>query len=186
MRLTRRRDERHAALEAAASAAVLRDHELRAEQTLHNGDIEGVEATEIDEFDNAFGDGTNLMNVNLPDNSALSQHKAVLLENLNKKLDEVEFKTCNNCLGEGFDLSVEDGRCSSCHNDTVQEILCRNGQRRIKHPGTPFTDPLMEDMLIARVKSYMQVRWTKGQQLCYQDHIINFRQDITEIAALST
>jgi hypothetical protein len=25
----------------------------------------------------------------------------------------------------------------------------------------------MEDMLIARVKSYMQVRWTKGQQLLY-------------------
>lgn len=40
----------------------------------------------------------------------------------------------------------------------------------------------MEDMLIARVKSYMQVRWTKGRQLCYKDHIVNFRQDITEIA----
>lgn len=40
----------------------------------------------------------------------------------------------------------------------------------------------MEDMLIARIKSYMQVRWTKGRQLCYNDHIINFRQDITEIA----
>jgi hypothetical protein len=38
----------------------------------------------------------------------------------------------------------------------------------------------MEDMLITRVKSYMQVRWTKGQQLCYQD--VNFCQDITEIA----
>lgn len=41
----------------------------------------------------------------------------------------------------------------------------------------------MEDMLIARIKTYMQVRYTKGRQLCYQDHIINFPQDITEIAA---
>lgn len=40
----------------------------------------------------------------------------------------------------------------------------------------------MEDMLISRVKTYMQVRYTKGRQLCYQDHIINFPQDITEIA----
>ena len=40
----------------------------------------------------------------------------------------------------------------------------------------------MEEMLIARVKVCMQVRWTKGCQLCYQDHIVNFRQDITEIA----
>ena len=35
----------------------------------------------------------------------------------------------------------------------------------------------MEEMLIARVKCWMQVRWTKGRQ-CY----INFRQDITAIA----
>jgi hypothetical protein len=65
---------------------------------------------------NTFSDGTNLMNVNLSDDSALSQHKAALLENLNKNLDKVEFKTCDDCLEEGFDLSVEDGRCSSCHN----------------------------------------------------------------------
>jgi hypothetical protein len=40
----------------------------------------------------------------------------------------------------------------------------------------------MEEMLISRVKACMQVRWTKGRQLCYQDHIVNFRQDITEMA----
>ncbi|KAJ7151287.1 hypothetical protein C8R43DRAFT_836878, partial [Mycena crocata] len=37
-------------------------------------------------------------------------------------------------------------------------------------------------MIIARVKSVMQVRWTRGRQLCYKDHIINFRQDIINIA----
>ena len=36
-------------------------------------------------------------------------------------------------------------------------------------------------MPIARVKSYMQVRWTKGRQLCYQDHVVNFRQHITKL-----
>jgi hypothetical protein len=40
----------------------------------------------------------------------------------------------------------------------------------------------MEDMLIARVKSYTQVRWTKRQQSCYQDHIVNFSRHVTEIA----
>lgn len=28
----------------------------------------------------------------------------------------------------------------------------------------------------------MQVRWTKGRQLCYRDHIVNFPQNISEIA----
>ena len=40
----------------------------------------------------------------------------------------------------------------------------------------------MEDMLIAHVKTYMQICWTRGQQLFYHDHIVNFRQDITDIA----
>jgi len=57
---------------------------------------------------------------------------------------------------------------------TTQVTLCENGCLK------GLTD--MEDMLIARVKSYMQVRWTKGRQLCYKDHIVKFRQDITEIA----
>ena len=35
----------------------------------------------------------------------------------------------------------------------------------------------MEDMLIARVKSVTVVRWTKGRQLSYQDHIVNFHQN---------
>jgi hypothetical protein len=124
---------------------VLRDRELRAEQTLHNGDIGGVEATEIDEFDNAFGDGTDLMNVDLPDDSALSRHEAALLENLNKKLDEVEFKTCDDCLEEGFDLSVEDGRCSSCRNDTGEPVQKWSAANKV-HPGTTFTDPLSQSV----------------------------------------
>ncbi|KAF5336454.1 hypothetical protein D9611_006665 [Ephemerocybe angulata] len=37
-------------------------------------------------------------------------------------------------------------------------------------------------MLISRIKTYMQVRYTSGRQLSYKDHIINFRQDISTIA----
>lgn len=40
----------------------------------------------------------------------------------------------------------------------------------------------MEEMLIARTKTVMQVRWTKGRQLCYKDHIVNLPQNISEIA----
>jgi hypothetical protein len=37
-------------------------------------------------------------------------------------------------------------------------------------------------MLIARIKPVMHVRYTRGHQLCYKDHIINLPQDITEVA----
>jgi hypothetical protein len=99
----------------------------------------------IDEFDNVFGDGTNLMNVDLPDDSALSRHEAALLENPNKQLDEIELKTCDDCLEEGFDLSVEDGRCSSCRNDTGDPVRKWSAANEV-HPGTPFTNPLSQSL----------------------------------------
>src|ERR1700761_747912 len=40
----------------------------------------------------------------------------------------------------------------------------------------------MEEMVISRVKTVMQVRYTKGRQLCYKDHIVNLPQNIIEIA----
>ena len=36
--------------------------------------------------------------------------------------------------------------------------------------------------MIARIKPIMHVRYTRGRQLCYKDHIVNLPQDITEVA----
>lgn len=94
---------------------------------LREGDAEGIEAADVDQFDAVFGDGADLMNLDLPDDSAVSEREA-----------------SDDCL--------EEGMCS--------------------RPGLTFSYSSnqllgdMEDMLIARVKSYMQVRWTKGPQLC--------------------
>jgi hypothetical protein len=40
----------------------------------------------------------------------------------------------------------------------------------------------IEEQMIALVKPCMQVHYTKGHQLCFQDHIINFFQNIDSIA----
>lgn len=40
----------------------------------------------------------------------------------------------------------------------------------------------IEEMLISRVTPIMQVRHTRGRQLCYKDHIVNLPQDIAPIA----
>ena len=40
----------------------------------------------------------------------------------------------------------------------------------------------IEEMLIARTKVVMKVRWTSGRQLSYSDHIVNLPQNIEEIA----
>ncbi|KAL1725167.1 hypothetical protein EV714DRAFT_221876, partial [Schizophyllum commune] len=40
----------------------------------------------------------------------------------------------------------------------------------------------VEEMLISLVKMHIQVRYTRGRQLQYKDHIVNFPQDISELA----
>ena len=40
----------------------------------------------------------------------------------------------------------------------------------------------IEEMMIAWVMPLMQVRYTKGHQLCYKEHIVNLPQDISAIA----
>jgi hypothetical protein len=40
----------------------------------------------------------------------------------------------------------------------------------------------IEEMLIARIKPVMHVRYTTGRQLSYKDHIINLPQDIADVA----
>ena len=41
----------------------------------------------------------------------------------------------------------------------------------------------MEEMLIALVQPMMQVQYIKGGQLCCQDYIVNFPQDVSSIVA---
>jgi hypothetical protein len=138
--LRRWRDERHAALEATAAAAV-QHPEVPADENWHNGDVDGVEVAQFDEFDNVFGDGSDLMDVDLPLDSALSRGDAALLNNLNKKMDEIDFSTCDDCLEEGFDLTLVDGTCSRCRRDTGHPVRKWSAANNV-HPGRPFICPL--------------------------------------------
>lgn len=116
--MTRKR-ERRAALSAAVDAAQPVEQEFEA-TALQDGDVEGVEVPNVDEFDKAFGDGADLMNVDLPDDSALSQREAA-----------------NDCLEDGFDLNLADGRCSRCHGDKGDPVRKWSAANKV-HPGNLY------------------------------------------------
>ena len=127
--LTRRREQR-----AALSAPVTQDLEAEAEAAALQGDAEGVEV-DVDEFDAVYGDGADLMDIDLPNDSALSHREATLLANLNRKLDEIKFEACNYCLEEGFDLKVADEMCLSCRSDKGDPVRKWSRENNIQ-PGT--------------------------------------------------
>jgi len=120
--------------------ALSQDHEAEAEAEAEaaalQGNAKGVDA-DVDEFDAIYGDGTDLMDIDLPDNSALSHHEATLLENLNRKLDEIKFEACNYCLEECFDLKVADEMCLSCQSDKGDPVQKWSRENNVQ-PGTTF------------------------------------------------
>jgi len=93
-------------------------------------DADGVETVDVDAFDHIFGDGADLMNVDLPTNFAVSAREEAQSKNLNEKLDAIEFETRDSCWEEGFDLDVKDGICGACRHD---KDPVKNGPRPIKY-----------------------------------------------------
>jgi hypothetical protein len=95
---------------------------------------EGVSIEPPDEFDAVFGDGNDLMSIDLPDDTALSDKEAKLMEKLNEELAAIKYESCDHCLEDGFSLNVIDGMCASCRSnpgDPVRKWSAENGV----HPG---------------------------------------------------
>ncbi|KAI0690491.1 hypothetical protein BC835DRAFT_1212865, partial [Cytidiella melzeri] len=95
--------------------------------------------------------------------------------------------TCTTCHERGFERGVIHGECLRCRNDKrgpAKKFSDENGMNPASvRPLCLQNLTKMEEMLISPVLPIMQVRYTKGRQLCYRDHVVNFPQDISAIAA---
>ena len=75
------------------------------------------------------------MNINLPDDSALSAREQALLKQLNEKLDDIKFETCNYCFElEGFGMQVNYGMCATCKRDNGDPVRKWSAENGV-HPG---------------------------------------------------
>ncbi|KAF7371836.1 hypothetical protein MVEN_00040400 [Mycena venus] len=185
--LISRRDAR-ASTARTGEAAADRDAEDHGEGLNPDEDDEGVQAGPVDEYDAFFGDGLDLAGIDLPGDSAVSLDQAECIKNMDRALDALAIEKCGCCREEGFDVKLKGpGLCTRCFNDKRDTRLWSDGNKvnpmpEDLRPGCVRNLTDMEEMLIARVKPIMQVRWTRGHQLCYKDHIVNLPQDISPIA----
>jgi hypothetical protein len=136
--LARRHESPHDNRRAADEASAVRDREHGARDVLPfvQPVDEAVEAAEADEFDDGFSDGPDLMEVDLPNDCAVTQREAILLRYLNQKLDAIEYTACDDCLEEGFDLCLADGRCSRCRADSSDPVRKWSPENKV-HPAEP-------------------------------------------------
>ncbi|KAJ7854134.1 hypothetical protein B0H13DRAFT_1642512, partial [Mycena leptocephala] len=166
--LGRRREEISAARAApTGQAAAERDQESQGDGSIPDEEDEGVQAGPVD-YDAIFGDGSDLAGIDLPDDSAISPDEAQCLKNFDAALDAVKISACGCCREEGFNIKLKaSGECARCNNDHRDIKMWSDENHVNPMPENIRPDCLknlteMEEMLIARIKPVMQVRWTRG------------------------
>ncbi|KAJ5894970.1 hypothetical protein N7495_006661 [Penicillium taxi] len=84
-----------------------------------------------------------------------------------------------------FSMNVKDNICARCRKVDLDATQCHLfSKENNMHPGQLPTLPELtqvEEMLIARVHVFMEVRLVRGQQFKYRGHIVNFLRDIGKV-----
>ncbi|KAJ7801274.1 hypothetical protein B0H14DRAFT_2238188, partial [Mycena olivaceomarginata] len=128
---------------------------------------EGVQTADLDEYD-ALLDGENFPHMDLPDDSAVSPDEATCMRNFDAAINAIKDEICGCCHEEGFNIQLKaSGNCSRCHGDRRDVKMWSdannvNPMPENQRPACVKNLTEMEEMLIARIKPVMQVRWTRG------------------------
>ncbi|KAJ7061425.1 hypothetical protein C8F01DRAFT_956965, partial [Mycena amicta] len=148
---------------------------------LGDDDADGVARNQpVDEYDEIFGNGGEMMDIDLPEDVAVSAREATAMAKMNAELDALSIRQCAGCREESFDLKLKTatfcGRCAddmgdvrkwSAENNTNPSAFSSHFVSYTEQKSGPMPPELsalteLEEMLIARIKTVMQVRYTKG------------------------
>ncbi|KAH7874021.1 uncharacterized protein C8R40DRAFT_1028588, partial [Lentinula edodes] len=102
-----------------------------------------------------------------PNDPALRPPEKDLVNNFRAALANIKLETCSTCFECAFDISLKGGReCGRCRADKGDPVKKWSVENKV-HPSHEVPACLkglteIEEMLIARVKPIMQIRYTKG------------------------
>ncbi|KAM5545624.1 hypothetical protein V8D89_000662, partial [Ganoderma adspersum] len=150
---------------------------------------DGIEVVDdYDEFAQFLEDGPDWpMDIDIPEEDCLTRPEGKLFAKFKEKLDALTLETCECCHEQDFNMGIKDGKCHRCRadrGDPVRKFSEENNlQPALICPPCLQNLNEIEEIMIALVQPMMQVRYTKGGQLRYRDHIVNFPQDISTITS---
>ncbi|KAK1917295.1 hypothetical protein P3342_000008 [Pyrenophora teres f. teres] len=124
----------------------------------------------------------DLSSENWRDDPALSDRDYTLLNNFREQLDKEKMETCARCDEKWFHMGLNDDRvCTSCINadkelDEDMPFLYSGANDMDPGPAAAGLEPLtqIQEMLIARVHCFVEVRQVRGVQYKYKGHVVNF------------
>ena len=125
-----------------------------------------------------------------PTDPALLPEDFELLKKWNDKVYGNTLETCNSCQERWFDMELQGGVCRRCQKDDAKRNTNVDSQQEPRlFSDENFTDPgempvnlspltQVEEMLIARVHTFIEVRQHRGQQFKYRGHVCNFMANV--------
>ncbi|KAF1944713.1 hypothetical protein EJ02DRAFT_340484, partial [Clathrospora elynae] len=121
---------------------------------------------------------------------AISEADCSRIHNFYTALHKVELEDCGVCSRRWFSLNVISGACDDCRKDrrknsTAPDYVLLYGRENNVDPGImpPYLPALTptEEMLIAKVHVFMEIRQHRGQQYKYFGHICHFAVNIGRV-----
>jgi hypothetical protein len=132
----------------------------------------------------------NLEDTKLLNTDALLDSDKVLVTKFYREIAKIHVDTCNTCNRTWFGLDVFNSECSDClddrmKNSTTEGFVPLFGRLNNLDPGPmppelPTLSPI-EEMLLARVHIFMEVRQHRGLQYKYRGHICNFSVNTAKV-----
>jgi hypothetical protein len=137
-------------------------------------------------------ESTQRQNLRIPDppfdaqsGAALTDRDWAYLQNFHAALRRKVMETCLRCQERWFDMKLDgQGICARCkrvdRNNDVYKFSAANNMHPGEMPDLPELSQT-EEMLIARVHVFIEVRRVRGQQYKYSGHIVNFLRDVGRV-----
>ena len=122
------------------------------------------------------------------DSPALSPLDMKRMQDFHRELAKDRLDQCARCKEKWFDMRLQAGVCHRCRGrdkGKTEELPFLISTANFTDPGS-IPDDLpkltqVEEMLIARVHVFVEIRQVRGQQYKYSGHVCNFLRDIGKV-----
>jgi len=122
---------------------------------------------------------------------ALSPEDEARRQTFLKALDEVQMTACSRCKERWFDMKLKEGVCHRCERHDADNrrrggVYLWSAENDMDPGEVDASLPVLtqtEEMLIARVHVYVEVRQIRGAQYRYTGNVVNFHRKSSALFA---
>ena len=132
----------------------------------------------------------NLLDDTFTLSPALSERDWASIKEFHEEVDRSIMEVCDRCKERWFDMVLREGVCKRCRTARDKRLVgdgepfLMSAENEMDPGDVPSGLPSLtqvEEMLIARVHVFLEVRQIRGQQYRYKGNVVNFLRDVSRV-----